>query len=318
MTALMLHSLTVYPLAASMESLLMSLEQSSVETYLGPITQAAVSLAAACVAISMIGLAAKFLKATQFDWWQFVRPILIFFVVCNFSTIVIGPIRGIAGIYNTRLAEAAGTTTESFKAVFRERAVQMCHEEFGRDGDVFEDDEEGGWLVTTLRKIGNKLTKAYFNINEKANLGIATLVSGILFFLLNMVLSVMIIIAHFYLIIMALIGPYTFAIAILTTYPNGIRLWVERYIQYTIWQPLLYFVMALGTEVMVLGNQGATWGGFWAWCFMIVAIFLAMKQVPAFASFVIESAGTELLANQMSGIGSQLLQKVSSASMLVK
>ena len=46
MTALMLHSLTVYPLAASMESLLMSLEQSSVETYLGPITQAAVSLAA--------------------------------------------------------------------------------------------------------------------------------------------------------------------------------------------------------------------------------------------------------------------------------
>ena len=34
--------------------------------------------------------------------------------------------------------------------------------------------------------------------------------------------------------------------------------------------------------------------------------------------FIIESAGTEALANQMSGIGGQLLQKASSAAMILR
>ena len=186
---------------------------------------------------------------------------------------------------------------------------------------ILDGDREGvlyNWFVRTAKKIGNKITKSFYGINESMNLGAATIISGILFFFMNMSVSVMIIIANIYLIMMALIGPFTFAISILTAYPGGIKLWVERYIQYTLWQPLLYMVMYLGTEVMVQGNQAATWGGFWAWCFMVIAIFTAIKQVPAFASFIIESAGTEALANQMSGLGGQVLQKVSSAAMIVR
>ena len=283
------------PLATSMESLLLSVEQNVLTAKMGAITGVATSLAAACTAITMIGIGARFLKGQQFDWWQLVRPILIFLLVGNFSTLVLGPIRGIAGVYNTRLAEAVGASTESFKTVFRERAETLCHQEFGRDEDI------QTWEDST-----------------DDNLGTATVISGILFFFLNLSVSVMIIIANLYLVVMALIGPFTFAISILTTYPGGIKLWVERYIQYTLWQPLLYMVMYIGTEVMVLGNQSVTWGGFWAWCFMIIAIFTAIKQVPAFASFIIESMGTEAIANQMSGIGGQLLQKASSAAMIIR
>jgi hypothetical protein len=150
------------------------------------------------------------------------------------------------------------------------------------------------------------------------NLGSAAILSGVMFFFLNMSLSVMVIIANLYLVIMALIGPFTFALSILTTYRGGIKLWVERYIQYTFWQPLLYTFMYIGTKIMLLGNQSASWGGFWAWCFMCIAIFTVIKQVPAIASFIIESAGTEALANQLSGLGGQLLQKASSASMIIR
>ena len=315
----MLNSLTII-LAASMESILNAVEKGVLTDKLGSVTSVAISLAAACTAISLIGIGSKFMKGVQFDWWQFVRPILIFFLVCNFSTLVLGPIRGIAGVYNTRLAAAVGTSTESFKAVFREKAEAMCHQEFGRDEDTdsYEVKEDDNWFVRTAKKIGNKITRSFFGINEAMNLGAATVVSGILFFFMNLSVSVMIIISHLYLIIMALIGPFTFAISILTAYPGGINLWVERYIQYTLWQPLLYMVMYIGTEIMVQGNQTATWGGFWAWCFMIVAIFTAIKQVPAFASFIIESAGTEALANQMSGIGGQVLQRASSAAMILR
>ena len=308
------------PLATSMESILLSVEQNVLTAKMGAITGVATSLAAACTAITMIGIGARFLKGQQFDWWQLVRPILIFLLVGNFSTLVLGPIRGIAGVYNTRLAEAVGASTESFKTVFRERAETLCHQEFGRDEDIqtWEDSTDDNWFVRTAKKIGNKITKSFFSFNESLNLGTATVISGILFFFLNLSVSVMIIIANLYLVVMALIGPFTFAISILTTYPGGIKLWVERYIQYTLWQPLLYMVMYIGTEVMVLGNQSVTWGGFWAWCFMIIAIFTAIKQVPAFASFIIESMGTEAIANQMSGIGGQLLQKASSAAMIIR
>lgn len=315
----MYHSL-ILPLAATMESMLNAVEKGVLSDKLGAVSSVAVSLAAACTAITLIGIGSKYLKGLQFDWWQFVRPLLIFLLVCNFSTLVLGPIRGIAGVYNTRLAAAVGTSTESFKAVFREKAEAMCHQEFGRDDDVesYEVKEDDNWFVRTAKKIGNKITRSFFNINESMNLGAATVISGILFFFMNLSVSVMIIIARLYLIVMALIGPFTFAISILTAYPGGIKLWVERYIQYTLWQPLLYMMMYIGTEIMVQGNQTATWGGFWAWCFMIVAIFTAIKQVPAFASFIIESAGTEALANQMSGIGGQVLQRASSAAMILR
>ena len=76
--------------------------------------------------------------------------------------------------------------------------------------------------------------------------------------------------------------------------------------------------MYIGTQIMILGNQNASWGGFWAWCFMCIAIFTVIKQVPGIASLIIESAGTEALANQLSGLGGQLLQKASSASMIIR
>ena len=315
----MLHSL-MFLLTASMESLLRDLERGVLETKLSALTGVATSVAAACCAISLIGIGSQYLKGMQFDWWNFIRPILVFILVCNFSTLVLGPIRGIAGVYNVRMAEAVGASTEEFKALFREQAELMCHQEFGDDGnsETFEAKEDDGSAIRFLKSVGNKLTKSFFKINEKLNLGAATILSGVMFFFLNMSVSVMVIIANLYLIIMAIIGPLTFALAILTTYPGGIKLWVERYLQYTFWQPLLYTVMYIGTQIMILGNQNTSWGGFWTWCFMCIAIFTIIKQIPAIASFIIESMGTEALANQLSGVGGQLLQRVSSASMIIR
>ena len=313
----MFHSL-ILPFTATMESLLRSIERGVLEAKLGAVTDVAVSLAAACCAISLIGIGSSFLKGREFDWWRFVRPILIFLLVCNFSTLVLGPVRGVIGVYNVRLAEAVGGNMDTFREIFRERAEQMCHEEFGQDGDTFAASDDDGGMVRFLKSLGNRVTKSFFRINEKMNLGAATILSGVMFFLLNLTLSVMVIIANLYLIIMALIGPFTFALSILTTYQGGIKLWIERYLQYTFWQPLLYIVMYIGTEIMIQGNQAVSWSGFWAWCFMCIAIFTALRQVPGFASFIIESAGTEALANQMSGIGGQLLQKASSASQIIR
>lgn len=314
----------ILPLAASMETILTEVEKGVLTGKLAAVTGVATSLAAACVAISLIGIGAKYLKGTQFDSWQFVRPLLIFFVVANFSTIVLGPVRAIAGVYNTRLAATVGNSTDQFKAIFKERSEELCRQEFGykEDGSAENsattDPDGKPTFGERLRHIGTKLVKAFYKINEKINLGTASLVSGVLYFFLNMSVSVLVISSRLYLVIMALIGPYTFAIAILTAYPNGIRLWVERYIQFTLWQPLLYIVMYLGTEVLIQGNRIPSWGGFWTWCFCTVAIFIIIGQVPHIASIIIEGTGLDQLAGRMSGVGSSLLQKASSTSMLLR
>lgn len=311
--------LAMMPLAANMETLLHNIETNVITSKLGAVTNVGISLAAACVAISLIGIGSKYLKGTNFEWSQFARPLIIFFIVCNFSTVVLYPLKSITGVYNTQLSSCVGTSVEDFKALFKEKAEQMCADEFGLDeASLNEIDESDGWFARNMKKIGNRIISSYYKINEKLNFGAAQIVSGILFFLMNMYTSIMIIIANMYLIIMALIGPFTFALAILPSFPNGIRLWVERYIQYTLWQPLLYIIMYLGTEIMIQGNQAVSWGGFWTWIFMCIAIFTMIKQVPGIASFVIESAGTEALANQMSSIGGQTLQKISSASMIIR
>ncbi len=311
--------LTILPMAATMESILLNVEKNVLGNKLAGIQDVGVSLAAACTAISLIGIGAQYLKGQQFDWWKFFRPLVIFFLVFNFSTLVLGPIRGITGVYNTRLAEMTGSSTEEFKQLFKERSEEMCREQFAMDdSDLITINSGDSWLVRKAKEIANKILEGFFGIREKINLGAAQLVSGVMFFFVNMWVSIMVIISSIYMTIMALIGPFTFAIAILTAYPNGIRLWVERYIQYTLWQPLLYIIMYIGTEILIQGNQSVTWGGFWTWFFMCLAIFTVIKQVPAIASFIIESAGTEAIANQMSGIGGQVLQKASSAAMILR
>ena len=62
------------PLAASMESMLRDIEFNVLASKLGAVTNVGISLAAACVAISMIGISTKYLRGTQFDWMLFARP----------------------------------------------------------------------------------------------------------------------------------------------------------------------------------------------------------------------------------------------------
>ena len=298
------------PLAATMESILAGVEHGVLETKMGAATAVGASLAAAMAAIAILIEGRHYLMGKSFDWWKFIRPVLLFIIVANFSTLVLNPVRSIAGVYNTRLADSFGTSVEEFKTLFKEQAEIMCHEEFGSDNaPLIEIDSDDNWFVRKAKQIANKVISAYFDINEKINLGAAHLASGIMFFFLNMYSSIMIIISAMYMMIMALLGPVTFAIAIIPTYSGGIKLWIERYIQYTLWQPVIYLLMYLGTQIMIQGNQAVSWGGFWTWLFMCMAIFVMIKQTPGIASFIIEGTGVEALANKLSGIGDEAIHK---------
>ena len=304
----------IMPLAANMEAMLSSVENNVLVAKMGAATAVGASLAAALAAVAILIEGRHYLMGKSFDWWNLLKPVFMFIIVANFPTFVLNPLRAVTGVYATRFAGEFGSSVEEFKALFKEQAEVMCHEEFGLDDSFLSEvTEKDGWLSRNVKKIGNKLISSYFNLNEKLNFGAAQVASGVMFFFLNMYSSIMIIIASLYMMVMALIGPITFAIGTVPTYSGGIKLWIERYIQYTLWQPVIYLLMHLGTQIMIQGNQAATWGGFWTWLFMTISIIVMIKQTPAIASFIIEGTGVEALANKLSGLGDEALGKAAGA-----
>ena len=296
------------PLASTggMQYILSEVEHGVLSGKLGAVTSVGISLAAFCTAISLIKLSSDFLKGTHFDWWQFVRPLLIFIIVCNFSTVVVGPLRQISSIYNTRLTKAVGESADTFKAEFKKMCEQAQWNTIMPQEDVVESESnEGNAISRWFKGIGDKITRMTFKLQANINLGAGKILAGIMFFLLDIYTSVFVIIARVYLIIMALIGPFTFAISILPSYPGGIKLWVERYIQYTLWEPLLSIAMYIMLQIMVTATFTAATdvGGVATVIFLMVAVFVIVKQVPTIASFIIESMGTAGLANEMAGTG---------------
>ena len=295
------------PLSTSgMQQILSEVERGVLGGKLGAVTGVGISLAAFCVAISLIKLSSEFLKGTHFDWWQFVRPLLIFVIVCNFSTVVVGPLRSISSIYNTRLTKVVGESADTFKAEFRKMCEQAQWDSIMPEEDVKSSEGDGKNAISRwIKGVGEKLTRVIFKIQTNINLGAGKILAGIMFFLLDIYTSVFVIIARVYLILMALIGPFTFAISILPSYPGGIKLWVERYIQYTLWEPLLSIAMYIMLQIMVTATFTAATdvGGVATVIFLMVAVFVIVKQVPTIASFIIESMGTAGLANEMAGTG---------------
>jgi len=302
----------ILPLSSGMQAILSEVEHGVLDGKMGAVTGVGVSLAAFCAAFSLIKLSSSFLRGSHFDWWQFVRPILIFLVVCNFSTVVVGPLRRISGIYNTRLTKVVGESSDTFKSEFKKMCEQAQWNSIIPENDVKESEGDGrGFLSKWIKGVGDRLTRITFKIQTSVNLTSGKILAGILFFLLNIYTSVFVIIARVYLIIMALIGPFTFAIAILPDFNGGIKLWVERYIQYTLWEPLLSISMYIMLQVMAAATFTAATdvGGVATVIFLIIAVFVIVKQVPTIASFIIESMGTASLAGEMAGSGMSLGRK---------
>jgi len=289
-----------------MQNILSQVEHGVLDGKLGAVTSVGISLAAFCVAFSLIKNSSGFLKGSHFDWWGFVRPLLIFLVVCNFSTVVVGPLRRISNIYNVRLTKVVGESADTFRNEFKKMCEEASWTSIMPQEDVMAAEGDGGGKVARwLRGVGDKLTRMVFRINASVNLASGKIIAGVMFFLLNIYTSVFVIIARIYLVLMALIGPFTFAISILPSYHGGIKLWVERYIQYTLWEPLLSIAMYVMLQVMIAATFTAASdvGGVATVIFLMIAVFVIVRQVPTIASFIIESAGTAGLANQMAGTG---------------
>lgn len=290
--------------------MLNSFEDTLLSQKLPGFTAVSISIAAFCTCIGMLCMAYDYLNPkSDFHWFSFFRPIVLFVVVAMFNPLVIRPVNAVTGHFATLLSSEAGGSFEKLKTSMKENIERECEKLYGESGIVAQPQEEiaedSGTFTRAAswcRSAARKLTQAYLDIRSDLSAGFVTCIASVILFLLEVFASYMIIIGRVSMMLMDLVGPITFSIAILAPFGRGIKLWIERFIQYALWQPLIYLMLYIGTEVMskvyTLPVSSGTAGFAMIVC-MTIVVFALIKQIPAWASFIIESSGAESAANAM-------------------
>lgn len=282
---------------------------------LGTVTSVGISLAAFCVSISMITVVKDYIEGSDLKWWDIFRPIIIFLVVCNFGTLVVRPLDGVCGVYNGRLSKAVGGSMSEFEQVFRD-ASRAIAEDAGRLFDEKASEVESsdrGWFQKKAEIIGLTVRKWVQVQTGAATTTLVGVVLGVVFIAFKIMCAVMVIMATLYMTVLALLGPFTFALSIIPAYRNGIKLWVERYIQYSLWIPLTHIACYLCTSLaridlsVSLGSSSLNGVSKMGYCFtailLLVMSFRIIRQIPGLASYIIESGSHETLSRDMLGSG---------------
>lgn len=283
---------------------------------LGAVTSVGISLAAFCVCISMVGIIRDYLSKSQFDWWQFVRPILLFLVVCNFGAFVVRPLDAVCGVYNGRLSSAVGGSMAEFQRVFQEASEAVARETDRMFGEKAEEVavSDMPWFQKKVETAVLSVRKWVTKQMDCVKVTGAGCVLGAVFIIFKIMCAVMVIMSSLYLTVMALIGPFTFALSILPPYQGGIRLWVERYVQYSLWIPLTHICCYLCTSLasidlgVTLGTGGlggvSSTGYVFTALLLLILSFKMIRQIPGVASYIIESGSHESLSRDMlQGLG---------------
>ena len=278
---------------------------------LAAVTNVGISLAAFCVCISMIIVVKDYMSESTVQWWSILRPVIIFLFVCNFGMLVVRPLDSACGVYNGRLSKAVGGSMTEFQQVFREASDAIAEEAqrmFEEKAEEVETSDKG-WFQKKAELIGLSVKKWVTKQTGAAKTTMASVVLGLVFIIFKIMCAVMVIMATLYLTVLSLLGPFTFALSVLPPYKNGIKLWIERYIQYSLWVPLTHIACYLCTSLakidlaVTLGGSSLNGVSNMGYCFtamlLLVMSFKIIRQIPGLASYIIESGSHETLSRDM-------------------
>lgn len=285
---------------------------------LSSVTAAAIGLAAFCVCISLIKITNDYINGSSFKTWQLYKPIVMFILVAGFPKLVYYPVKSVCGAYNSSLSRAVSNAQGDYITRFQEeqkraaKALEMLDDDtIGSAGsgngeakadrkwyDLAGKAEDG--LTSLLVGAVNGIKRSIcilldLPVDKTSWWGIATFLFFIVFLFFG---QVMIITAHLNMILLAIIGPFVFAIGILPWFPKGPAIWIEKFIQFSFWHPLVYICNFVIVKLMaVMSVSSAGYGGVIVSFICMVVGFSLIKQVPVLAGWIIEGTSGEFLGN---------------------
>lgn len=259
------------------------------------------------------------------DFYPLFRPFVLGFCIFNFSHIVslVGAILSPA-VAGTQ--EMMDQSTRTIKELIAERQQKAKTSPFylmygvnnGR-GD------RGEWMKyahkdeVMMETPWGYLTNSVEFAMAKGYYGLKTWFKEVVSFLLQLLYEAAALCINtlrtFNLLIMALIGPLVFALAIFDGFQHSLTMWLARYINYYLWLPVCNIVGALLgmiqeemirldiSQIETYGDSFFTASDIGYLIFMVIGI-VCYTTVPSIASMIVNSGGGSPVTGKMTSMAS--------------
>ena len=273
----------------------------------------------------------------MFDLKGIIHIILPLFLVCNFNTLVLGPVDGLTSIVCKGITASVSQNRESLQAKISGAYASVENAIKGNTmRGQFEEMVESGSSQTSLDNGASGNSNAVFESNVETAIdegekpgfwkkvwgaikggvqdamgfpykAISTILSWAMSCIVDLVRFLLTISSGVYLIILGLLGPFIFAFAPISSFNAGISNWFARYIQISFWIPVCsivdYINIHMKSELLTVFAQNnliekMVFPTFFL-IFLDIATLAMLLAVPTISSWIIESDGAGQASSKM-------------------
>lgn len=301
------------------------LRSNIVASKLGAFTALASLLAAILAACVLLKIAHDYMEGQGITLWTLVRPLVLLILVCNFNTFVATPVHGLCNIFTKSMATKVNISFRDYAQMLGKGAKESFDHGWQKtqqaldetleklNGETPETEDKGflgrAWDKTKMT-IGGVFS-GYFHVKMSIKnfvyLGLATILLTILTLLAKFVVFCQQVSCYVYLILMMLLGPFSFALAILPSFSNSISSWLAKYIQTCFWIPMGQLVLFINYQLMntflTQADDAYGFGMQWIAVMCSAVCIVNVLSVPKICNYVIDSTGVNGAHSQPASIG---------------
>lgn len=280
----------IYPVAADVLSQLENIRRVIVFGKIASFVNIATALAAILCAFALLKVSNDYLEGRGVTMYQVIRPLMIFVLCADFTTIVANPLHSVVTVFTKQMSESVNMSESQYEIALSDnlwRSIMNSPNYIAEstlnayDGVKDKDnttetkmDHVIDMIDSPILRKGAEFLKgmvmAVLDYSQEFRQAMAAtggallggvkmilyltflkLVMPILFFLAKFLYLANQVMCYFYLIVYMLIGPFVFAIGILEPFKNGIVMWIARYVQTCFWIPVGQLVMWINYKLLV-------------------------------------------------------------------
>ena len=270
----------------------------------------AATLAGLLTAFVLLKISHDYIEGQGITMWSILRPFAILLLVANFNSFVATPVHHFANIFTKGMTKQASATAADFRKQFGQIAsssgvysaiktiIDNENNNTSESPNDVKQEENTNWFNSFLSKIAPTVTaivataKVIIETPQRvAHMAFEELLCAILSFLIPLFIFAQQCTCYMYLIIYSLLGPFSFAFAILPSFRNNIASWLARYIHTCLWIPVAQLILYINLEIMKLGPIVKAYNP-WILDVCLVVCLFSLFSVPKICSYIISSDGT--------------------------
>src|SRR5436190_3288455 len=272
-------------------------------------------------------------RAEPVDFYPLFRPFVLGFAILIFPSVI----QLINQLMKPTVTGTAQMVTDSDKAI--EQLLKMKEEAIkttaywqmyvGEDGGGARDkwykyhygDKSEGWLKTISNDIKFAFAKFSYNLRNSIKQWMAEILK-ILFEASALCINI---IRTFYLIVLAILGPLVFGIAVFDGFQHTLTVWIARYLNIFLWLPVANIfggIMGkiqenmLKEDLQQIATNGDTFFSTTDTAYLIFMIIgiIGYFTVPSVANYIIHAGGGNALLQKVTNIMSMSTRSTVSGS----